>query len=126
MAPAMIDGDVVDLAHGVADLADRFDGIAGRGLDHADDLGDFGGGLGEQQRSARLRSLPPTTAKPRPASPARAASMVAFSARRLVCSAIAWIRVSTPSMRWVAAARPSISATDLSVRRPACSTALAD
>src|SRR6202041_1463489 len=29
------------------------------------------------------------TAKPRPASPARAASIVAFSARRLVCSAIA-------------------------------------
>jgi hypothetical protein len=27
-----------------------------------------------------------TTAKPRPASPARAASMVAFSASRLVCS----------------------------------------
>jgi len=32
-----------------------------------------------------------TTAKPRPASPARAASMVAFSASRLVCSAIAVI-----------------------------------
>jgi hypothetical protein len=29
-----------------------------------------------------------TTAKPFPASPARAASMVAFSARRLVCAAI--------------------------------------
>ena len=67
-----------------------------------------------------------TTAKPRPASPARAASIVALSASRLVCSAIAWIRLSTPSMRWVAAASPSISATDLSVRWPACSTALAD
>jgi hypothetical protein len=29
-----------------------------------------------------------TTAKPRPASPARAASMVALSASRLVCSAM--------------------------------------
>ncbi len=36
-----------------------------------------------------------TTAKPRPASPARAASMVAFSARRLVCSAIALISLTT-------------------------------
>ncbi|TQF40402.1 hypothetical protein UNPF46_10755 [Bradyrhizobium sp. UNPF46] len=33
-----------------------------------------------------------TTAKPRPASPARAASMVALSARRLVSAAIAWRR----------------------------------
>jgi len=40
-----------------------------------------------------------TTAKPRPASPARAASMVAFSASRLVCSAIAWIRVRTSGSR---------------------------
>ncbi len=36
-----------------------------------------------------------TTAKPRPASPARAASIVALSASRLVCSAIA---VITPTM----------------------------
>ena len=36
-----------------------------------------------------------TTAKPRPASPARAASMVAFSASRLVCSAIAVISLTT-------------------------------
>src|SRR6266566_4928106 len=36
-----------------------------------------------------------TTAKPLPASPARAASMVALSARRLVCSAIAVISLTT-------------------------------
>ena len=57
---------------------------------------------------------------------ARAASMVALSASKLVCSAIAWIRLSTPSMRCVAAARPSISVIDFSVRSPACSTAPAD
>ena len=36
-----------------------------------------------------------TTAKPRPDSPARAASMVAFSANRLVCEAIEWISCTT-------------------------------
>src|ERR1700748_1901041 len=36
------------------------------------------------------------------------------------------MRVSTPSMRWVAAARLSISVTDFSVRWPACSTTSAD
>jgi len=40
-----------------------------------------------------------TTAKPRPASPARAASMVAFSANRLVCSAIEVISLTTSPMR---------------------------
>jgi hypothetical protein len=37
---------------------------------------------------ARLLTSEATTAKPRPASPARAASMVALSASRLVCEAI--------------------------------------
>ncbi len=41
---------------------------------------------------ARLFTSCATTAKPRPASPARAASMVALSARRLVCPAMSRIR----------------------------------
>ena len=46
-----------------------------------------------------------TTAKPRPASPARAASMVAFSASRLVWLAIAPIRRSTSPIFSAAEAR---------------------
>ena len=40
------------------------------------------------ERCARLRTSPATTAKPRPCSPARAASTAAFRARRLVWKAI--------------------------------------
>src|ERR1039458_759063 len=46
-----------------------------------------------------------TTAKPLPDAPARAASMVALSASRLVCPAIAWISPTTSPMR--VAALPS-------------------
>jgi len=42
-------------------------------------------------RSASLRTSAATTAKPLPASPARAASMAAFSASRFVCAAISLI-----------------------------------
>jgi hypothetical protein len=48
---------------------------------------------------ARLFTSCATTAKPRPASPARAASMVAFSASRLVCSAIEVISLTTSPIR---------------------------
>ena len=40
------------------------------------------------ERCARLRTSVATTAKPRPASPARAASTAALSASRLVCEAM--------------------------------------
>ncbi len=45
------------------------------------------------ERCARLRTSDATTAKPRPASPARAASTAAFSASKLVCRAISSITV---------------------------------
>ena len=46
-----------------------------------------------EERCARLRTSEATTAKPRPASPARAASTAALSASRLVCRAISSITV---------------------------------
>ena len=52
--------------------------------------------------SARLLTSEATTAKPRPASPARAASMVAFSASRLVCPAIELMSSTTSPMRLAA------------------------
>ena len=48
-----------------------------------------------EERCAKLRTSVATTAKPRPASPARAASTAALSASRLVCRAISSI---TPMM----------------------------
>ncbi|MNR01812.1 hypothetical protein D3C85_1176340 [compost metagenome] len=58
-------------------------------------------------RWARERTSSATTAKPRPISPARAASIAALSASRLVCSAMARITVSTLSMVSVSSARRS-------------------
>ena len=60
-----------------------------------------------------------TTAKPRPASPARAASMVAFSASRLVWLAMALIRRSTSPIFSLAAVRLAT----ISVVCPALTTA---
>src|SRR3546814_9044492 len=52
-----------------------------------------------------------TTAKPRPASPARAASMVALSASRLVCPATSRMRPRIDSMAFAWAESDSVTAT---------------
>ena len=81
----------------LADLLDGGDRVLRRRL-HAGDLrADLVGRLGGL-RGERLTSWA-TTAKPLPASPARAASMVALSASRLVCSAIAVMSLTTSPMR---------------------------
>ncbi len=63
---------------------------------------------------ARLFTSPATTAKPLPASPARAASIVAFRASRLVCPAMSSIRRTTsPIPAAVCASTPTRSAEPL-------------
>src|SRR5271155_3405865 len=54
---------------------------------------------------ANILTSEATTAKPLPAAPARAASIVALSARSEVCDAIASISLTTAPMRSAAAAR---------------------
>ncbi|MNJ50492.1 hypothetical protein D3C77_457640 [compost metagenome] len=49
-------------------------------------------------RRAKVRTSSATTAKPRPISPARAASMAALSASRLVCSEMLRMTASTSSI----------------------------
>jgi hypothetical protein len=65
--------------------------LAGTFLRAGDQRFDLGSGA--LVRRARPRTSSATTAKPRPASPARAASMAALSASRLVCSATERITV---------------------------------
>ena len=69
------------------DLLDRVDRFWVARLHPRDLFADLVGRLSRSAPASALTSWA-TTAKPRPASPARAASMVAFSASRLVCSAI--------------------------------------
>ena len=89
--------DLAHLADRPADTADRLHGLLGRPLDLADLRADLVGGLAVCVASD-LTSLA-TTAKPLPASPARAASIVAFSASRLVWPAIVSISCTTSPMR---------------------------
>ena len=78
---------------------------------------------------ARLFTSDATTAKPLPASPARAASIVAFSASRLVCAAMLVIRLTTSPIFCAPSARartiPSVrcvSVTALPVILADCAT----
>jgi hypothetical protein len=71
----------------------RIDRAGGISLQRLDLAGDLLGGPWVCTASALTSEA--TTAKPRPAAPARAASMVELSARSVVCLAICAIRLTT-------------------------------
>src|SRR5688500_20205552 len=72
---------------------------------------------------ARFFTSEATTAKPLPASPARAASMVALRASRFVWLAMSLISFTTSPMRWLASDR---ALTGVSVRLASSAALLAD
>jgi hypothetical protein len=85
--------DRIDLDNGFADLSDPPGRFLGGGLDRGDlvrDLVGRPGGLGGEALDPEA-----TTAKPLPASPARAASIVALRASRFVCLAMPLISFTT-------------------------------
>jgi len=84
---------VVDLVDDLADLLDGLDRAGGVVLDRLDLAADILGRLAVCLASS-LTSLA-TTANPLPASPARAASMVALRASRFVCWAIVVMTLMT-------------------------------
>ncbi len=82
-----------DLADGLADFLDREHRFLSRFLHSRNIDGNL---VGRLHRLARQRfHLGGDNGKPRPASPARAGLMVALSASRLVCSAMAVISLTT-------------------------------
>ena len=74
-------------------------------------------------RCARLRTSPATTAKPRPCSPARAASTAAFSARMLVWKAIPSITLMMSAILRLLSLMPfMVSTTSATTSPPCCAT----
>jgi hypothetical protein len=96
-AAAMVEAISEQPFDGAADLLDRSYRLLGGALDTGDLLADLAGAFAVCSASAFTSEA--TTAKPRPASPARAASMVALSASRLVWPAMVLMSSTTSPMR---------------------------